>query len=192
MMAASSLLSSPQERRSSLGETSLRSMSSSCNTSGSSTASEVLKKSSAPSASGVLEHGRLNPSDSSINSSRSSTGSVRVRIKAKYLKERKSPFEQGKEGSQGVPYLPPALPANLPADYEAQREVADVHRLDSNDVMLNVNNSHHSRVSKPADEQTEDVHFQPSPASQTIGPMHLASRFAGPSSGENISECGRN
>ncbi|XP_030855609.1 uncharacterized protein LOC115929765 [Strongylocentrotus purpuratus] len=100
----------------------------SANTSNSSSASEVLRRSSALQGSQSEQHGgKHNSSDASLaNSSISSSGSMRVRIKAKYLRERKSPFETG--GSSSTPYLPPALPGNLPEGYEAQRDVADVQR----------------------------------------------------------------
>ncbi|XP_063957491.1 uncharacterized protein LOC129265434 isoform X1 [Lytechinus pictus] len=98
----------------------------STNTSSSSSASEVLRRSTAPHGS-QSEHGKHNSSNiSSANSSISSSGSTRVRIKAKYLKERKSPFET--DGPYSTSYLPPALPGNLPEGYVVQRDVSDVQR----------------------------------------------------------------
>ena len=101
----------------------------SSNTSGSSTASSVLIRSTNPPT----------HKDSSLNgrsdrkspsSSFSSTSSQRVSIKAKYLREVKSPFEvddddDDEEEKRREEFIPPALPGNLPPDYEQRRETAD-------------------------------------------------------------------
>ncbi|XP_038047017.1 protein TALPID3-like [Patiria miniata] len=100
----------------------------SSNTSSSSTASSVLIRSSnpppylGPSLSGSSSDRRAS------SSSFSSTGSQRVRIKAKYLREVKSPFEEDKnEGGKGRDdYVPPALPGNLPLGYEQRRETQKI------------------------------------------------------------------
>ncbi|XP_022081340.1 TALPID3 protein-like isoform X2 [Acanthaster planci] len=96
------------------------------NTSGSSTASSILIRST-----NLPPHSKPSPSDRSSgrrasSSSFSSTGSQRIRIKAKYLREVKSPFED-EEGSNkpNENYVPPALPRNLPPGYEKKRETAD-------------------------------------------------------------------
>ncbi|XP_072172480.1 uncharacterized protein [Diadema setosum] len=90
--------------------------------SGSSVSSEVLEKSRI----NVLPHTKSRPSLDASDSSHSSTGSVRVRIKAKYLKERRSPFEKG-DITADQPQLPPALPSNLPEGYERGKDTADVY-----------------------------------------------------------------
>ncbi|XP_071482328.1 uncharacterized protein [Diadema antillarum] len=94
----------------------------SIDTSGSSVSSEVLEKSGI----NVLPHTKSRPSLDASDSSHSSTGSVRVRIKAKYLKERRSPFEKG-DIAADQPQLPPALPSNLPEGYERGKDTADVY-----------------------------------------------------------------
>ena len=68
-------------------------------------------------------------------SSFSSNGSQRVRIKAKYLKEIKSPFDDDLQNAakerppSNTGYIPPALPGNRPKEYAGEADDLSRHRL---------------------------------------------------------------
>ncbi|XP_072032286.1 uncharacterized protein [Amphiura filiformis] len=81
-------------------------------TSGSSTASSVLINATSIPRESDKQH------DIS-GSSFSSSSSQRVCIKAKYLKEIKSPFDAAAEGNTPSEYVPPVLPGNRPKGYQA-------------------------------------------------------------------------